>query len=426
MTRRIFNSIFIVAIIVFLAALTLTMGALYSYFSSEHQLQIRTQTQMVAKGVSDEGEVYLDGLDAGGYRVTWIDSEGDVIYDNESNPEKMGNHSNREEVREAFAKGYGASDRMSKTLTEKQVYSAQKLPDGTVIRLAGAHYTIWTLLREILIPLILIILAAAGLAIFMASRLSKKIIEPISEAGIHTAVKSKGYEELKPLLEESEQMRREFTANVSHEMKTPLQSISGYAELLKNGVVKSDKVEEFSGRIYAESQRMINLVEDVLELSHLDEGATEMKKVRLDLFDEAQKVCDQLMQEAEAADVTLKLTGESTVIEGYPQLAYLIVHNLCENGIKYNVPGGTVEIDVQKQSGTAVLTVKDTGVGIPQDQQERVFERFYRVDKSRSKEVGGTGLGLSIVKHAVKMHGGEISLTSAPGKGTTVTVKMIR
>lgn len=233
-------------------------------------------------------------------------------------------------------------------------------------------------------------------------------------------------ERLELLLAQNEKIRREFTANVSHELKTPLQSISGYAELLKNGVVAPDKVSEFSGRIYTEAQRMITLVEDVLELSHLDEGIQSVQKERVDLYSESVKIAETLKDEAEAAGVAMNINGETAFAEGYRQFISLIIYNLCENSIKYNVPGGRVDVSVRNEGDSVVLTVSDTGVGIPEDQQERVFERFYRVDKSRSKEVGGTGLGLSIVKHAAQSNNAEISLDSRQGEGTTVTVRFMK
>lgn len=221
---------------------------------------------------------------------------------------------------------------------------------------------------------------------------------------------------------EAERMRQEFTANVSHELKTPLQSISGYAELLKSGMVKEEDVQQFAERIYSESQRMITLVNDILELSHLDEGMGDMVREDVDLFAVAVAATDALEEEARAAGVSLELTGERSIINGYGQMLSLIVYNLCENGIKYNNPHGSVKVDVNDFDDRAVLTVNDNGIGIPHDQQDRVFERFYRVDKSHSKEVGGTGLGLSIVKHAAAIHGGEIHLISAPKYGTTITI----
>ena len=223
--------------------------------------------------------------------------------------------------------------------------------------------------------------------------------------------------------ENSEQMRREFTANVSHELRTPLHSISGYAELLKNGMVKTADIRPIASKIYDEAQRMVRLVEDIINLSHLDEGAGDMAREKTDLFEAAKAAALSLEPEAESADVSISVTGEPAVIVGIPQLIGGIVYNLCDNAIKYNHKGGSVSVIVRKNDDSAVLTVRDTGIGIPAEDQNRVFERFYRVDKSHSKEVGGTGLGLSIVKHSARIHGARISLESSVGEGTTVTVK---
>ncbi len=223
--------------------------------------------------------------------------------------------------------------------------------------------------------------------------------------------------------ENSEQMRREFTANVSHELRNPLHSISGYAELLKNGMVKTADIRPIASKIYDEAQRMVRLVEDIINLSHLDEGAGDMAREKIDLFEAAKAAALSLEPEAESADVSISVTGEPAVIVGIPQLIGGIVYNLCDNAIKYNHKGGSVSVIVRKNDDSAVLTVRDTGIGIPAEDQNRVFERFYRVDKSHSKEVGGTGLGLSIVKHSARIHGARISLESSVGEGTTVTVK---
>jgi two-component system phosphate regulon sensor histidine kinase PhoR len=220
----------------------------------------------------------------------------------------------------------------------------------------------------------------------------------------------------------SEQMRREFTANVSHELKTPLHTISGCAELMANGVVKPEDMNRFSTQIYSEAQRMVRLVDDIIRLSHLDEGADDLKREEVDLYALAEQTVGSLLPVANEAQVQLTLEGETAVMNGIPQLLQGILYNLCDNGIKYNRPGGTVAVTVQNEGQSVRLTVADTGIGIPAEHQERIFERFYRVDKSHSKEIGGTGLGLSIVKHAARLHNASIELISEPGKGTTITV----
>lgn len=223
--------------------------------------------------------------------------------------------------------------------------------------------------------------------------------------------------------EKSEKIRREFTANVSHELKTPLHSISGYAELLKNDMVKDEDRIPFAGKIYDEAGRMIRLVEDIISLSHLDEGAADMAHENIDLYETAKKAVQSLEPEAVSAGVTLELSGSAVILNGIPHLLYSMVYNLCDNGIKYNRKDGKVVVTIRKEDAAVVLSVRDTGIGIAPEHQERIFERFYRVDKSHSKRVGGTGLGLSIVKHAARVHNADIEVNSSIGNGTEVLVR---
>lgn len=547
MTRRIFRSICFAAIAVFLASLVFIMGVLYDYFSTVQRDQMRRQAELIAQGVTNEGIHYFSGLRIYDYRITWISADGTVLYDSQSNAENMENHLEREEIREAFASGYGESSRYSTTLTERLLYSAKRLPDGTVIRLSGSQRAIWVLLLGMIQPILIMFLIVAGISLFLASRLSRKIVDPLNELNLDEPLSNKEYVELSPLLkrislqqkqlknqaaelrrkqeefetatdhmneglmllnekgiilsinqtasrllsiskfcigkdilmlnnafelqellnkaqngehaqmpmklngleyqlnaspvitdgevsgiallifdvtekEKAEQMRREFTANVSHELKTPLHSISGYAELLKNDMVKPEDIPKFSGRIYSEAQRMIYLVDDIIKLSHLDEDASDLKWENVDLYEIATDTVHILEAEAYAAKVTLTVNGVSTPMWGIPQLLSSIVFNLCDNAIKYNRENGSVSVEVQNKNDAIILSVSDTGIGIPAEHQDRIFERFYRVDKSHSKEVGGTGLGLSIVKHAAKLHNAAIELHSVTGGGTTVIV----
>lgn len=548
MTKRIFRTIFIVAVGVFLASALLFMTVLYDYFSTVGQNQLRAQIDLAAQGVTNEGIEYFDGLEAHNYRITWIGKDGSVLYDSVSNANDMENHFEREEVKEALTKGYGESFRYSATLTERYLYSAKRLPDGTVIRLSVAQNSMLVLTFGMLQPIIIIFAMAIILSAFLASRLSKKIVKPLNELNLDEPLENDGYDELSPLLrridtqqqqirqqkeelnhkqsefeavtsgmaegiillnpkgtilsinraasklfgtdsfvvgenilsvnrsltltellqkaeegkhaeavmtfdsgkyqltaspvtandeiigivvlildvtekEKAEQMRREFTANVSHELKTPLHTISGYAELLSNGMVKQEDITAFSKRIYTEAGRMICLVEDIIKLSHLDEGAEDMKQENTDLLVLADHVVTTLMPEAKKTGVAIELHGESAVLCGIPQLLESIVYNLCDNAIKYNRKNGSVSVTVKNEEASVVLSVVDTGIGIPEEHKERIFERFYRVDKSHSKEIGGTGLGLSIVKHAARLHQAEIELQSVVGEGTAVTVK---
>lgn len=439
MTKRIFQSICIAAVTVLLASLVLIMGVLYDYFSRVQKEQLSAQADLAARGAADLGMEYFEGLDLGGCRISWIAADGSVLYDNMSDAESMENHLDREEVREAMETGRGESSRYSDTLTEKLSYQARLLPDGTVIRLAASQYTAWVLLMGVLQPLLVVVLLAVLLSLLLAYRLSARLVKPLNEVDLSDPLKNVEYEELRPLLsridsqhrqlkrdrdelEKNEEIRREFTANVSHELKTPLHSISGYAELLAKGMVRPEDVEKFSSKIYSESQRMTSLVEDIIELSHLDTGAGDMKREDVDLYLIARTAADSLSMAAKEAGVELKVSGESARVYGVPQLLYGICYNLCDNGIKYNREKGRVEISVRNLEGEVELKVSDTGIGIPEESRERIFERFYRVDKSRSKAVGGTGLGLSIVKHAALVHRATIDIDSEPGSGTSFTL----
>lgn len=547
MTKRIFRSVCIVAVVVLFASLALVIGVLYDYFSGSQENQLKTQTDLAAQGIEHEGSSYFDGLDSEELRITWIDKKGKVLFDNKTDASSMENHLEREEVRQAVENGYGKSSRYSETLTEKSLYSAKKLSDGSVLRLSVSQYSVLTLFLGMLRPVLIIALLAVVLALLLAYRLSKNIVTPLNKLNLDSPLSNKVYEELSPLLkrmdaqqrqlkhqseelkrkreefetatenmsegliilnekgvilsinraaakmlglsedsvgkdifsektsvnlkeptqialsgknkeevfalrdgncqllanpvstdgkvtgaallvldvtekERAEQMRREFTANVSHELKTPLQTISGYAELLANGMVADKDKTAFSEKIYAEAQRMIRLIEDIIKLSNLDEGAVELTRETVDLYATAENTVRSLLPAAEKANVTLSLNGENAEIYGIPQLLTAVVYNLCDNAIKYNKDGGTVFVNVKNNAENIILSVRDTGIGIPKEQQERIFERFYRVDKSHSKEVGGTGLGLSIVKHAAKLHDAKITLESEVGKGTEITV----
>lgn len=547
MTKRIFRSVCIVAVVVLFASLALVMGVLYDYFSGSQENQLKTQTDLAAQGIEHEGSAYFNGLDSEELRITWIDKDGKVLFDNKTDASSMENHLEREEVRQAVENGYGKSARYSETLTEKSLYSAKKLSDGSIVRLSVSQYSVLTLFLGMLRPVLIIALLAVVLALLLAYRLSKNIVTPLNKLNLDSPLSNKVYEELSPLLkrmdaqqrqlkhqseelkrkreefetatenmsegliilnekgvilsinraaakmlglsedsvgkdffsektsvnlkeptqkalsgqnteevfalndgncqllanpvstdgkvtgaallvldvtekERAEQMRREFTANVSHELKTPLQTISGYAELLANGMVADKDKTAFSEKIYAEAQRMIRLIEDIIKLSNLDEGAVELTRETVDLYVTAENTVRSLLPAAKKANVTLSLNGENAEIYGIPQLLTAVVYNLCDNAIKYNKDGGTVFVNVKNNAENIVLSVRDTGIGIPKEQQERIFERFYRVDKSHSKEVGGTGLGLSIVKHAAKLHDAKITLESEVGKGTGITV----
>jgi len=451
-TGKIYRSILAATLAVFIVTLVMIMGVLYDHFTNVQQKQLKSEVTLAARGVEDDGEGYLEGLDIGEQRFTWIAKDGSVLYDSESDKTTMENHLEREEIREAIEIGYGESERYSTTLMRKSLYSAKLLSDGSVLRLSVDQNSVLLLIIGMLQPILITIVVAAVLAFLLASRLTKRIVEPLNKLDVEAAASGSGeyeYEELKPLvdrlkiqkheiamqeqelkqkeaeIEKTEQIRREFTANVSHELKTPLHSISGYSELIKEGVARDEDVKNFAGKIYDETQRLVTLVDDTINLSHLDEGAKDMAWTEVDLYDEAEKVVSALTELAARSDVSISLEpgnkpeGYASVIRAIPDQVHAIIYNLCDNAIKYNKEGGTVTVKVD---GTT-LSVRDTGIGIPGDQTDRIFERFYRVDKSHSKAVGGTGLGLSIVKHAAEIHDADIEVESKEGEGTEITVR---
>lgn len=440
MSRKIFKSICFASLIVFVASLVFIMGALTTYFTGSQKRQLKNELSLAAEGVQLNGIDYLKGLeDKSDYRITWVNEDGSVIYDNQADAGSMENHLEREEIKQAFDTGYGESSRYSSTLSEKLLYAAQKLSDGTVIRLSFAQSSVWTLLLGFSAPICVVALIAIIISLYLATRLTKRIIDPVNSIDLDNPMKNEVYEELEPLmkridiqqrqlkadkaeLEKNEEIRQEFTANVSHELKTPLQAISGYAELIKADMVKTEDVKPFAERIYAESHRLSSLVEDIIDLTKLDNGGYGYQWEETDLYRIAENVVDSLENTAEAEKIRLRLSGQSAKIYGVAQLLHSIVYNLCDNAIKYNHEGGSVDVSVDRTGDRVILMVKDTGVGIPEDSVGRIFERFYRVDKSRSKEVGGTGLGLSIVKHAARIMDAKIDVKSRENEGTIFTV----
>ncbi|MBR1938416.1 MAG: hypothetical protein IJ836_05635 [Spirochaetales bacterium] len=442
MYSKILKAIWTVAILVFFASLFFIMTISYSYFTIFQKILLRNETELAAQGVTISGKEFFDKLDTANYRITWIDRDGNVLYDNEVNSEYMENHLEREEVRLAIENGYGESDRYSNTLAHRQFYSAKKLPDGSILRLSIVQAAVWTLILGFMQPIVIVIFIALILSFVLSSRLAKNITEPINEIDLENTEKYYGlteYKEIEPLLrhiaaqkiqlkrdkeqiEETALIRQEFTANVSHELKTPLHAISGYAELLESGLARDEDIKPFARKIREESSRLTTLVEDIIDLTKLDSGDGSRVTESCDLYRIAENAIDSLQSTASEHEVSLNLSGNKAQMVAYPQLLYSIIYNLCDNAIKYNHKGGRVFVSVKQDEKYTTLSVKDTGIGIPLESQKRVFERFYRVDKSRSKEVGGTGLGLSITKHAILVHKGSFDLTSQEGKGSEFTV----
>ncbi len=544
MTKKIFQSILLVAGCVLLASLLIIMGFLYDYFGGVEENQLRDELSLAAAAVEDGGTDYLSRLTADRCRLTWIAADGSVLYDTRTDAESLENHASRAEVSQALTTGTGESTRYSSTLMEKTMYYAQRLDDGTVLRISISRATVGMIAVGMIQPLLIVLIVALILSGLLARRLSRRIVDPLNSLDLEHPLDNDAYEELSPLLkrihrqhveiqtqlrelrektdeftqitgsmreglvlldehgsilsinaaaqtlfgadaqcvgrdfltiersheisaaiqatvtdghsevraeragrvyqfdisritsdgkflgtvilafditeqEFAERNRREFTANVSHELKTPLQGIIGSAELIENGMVKPDDLPRFVGHIHAEAARLVTLIDDIIRLSQLDEGDA-MPTEPVNLLAVSQEAAENLHDAAAARDVTLSVTGRPVVMPGVRRLIYEIVYNLCDNAIKYNVDGGRVDIAVASGTDGSSITVADTGIGIAPEHQGRVFERFYRVDKSHSKASGGTGLGLSIVKHAVQYHHGRIELESTPGTGTTI------
>lgn len=553
MTKKIFRSILLAAVSVLLASLVIIMGCLYGYYRAVQEKQLRDELRLASYGVEADGLDYLERLaspyrfpSTADFRLTWIAPGGEVLFDTHVPAVEMENHADRAEVREALAEGESGGVRYSETLTERTLYCAQRLADGTVLRISISQLTVFALAMGMLQPILLTAIIAVILSALLAHRMTKSIVAPLNRLDLDRPLENDAYEELSPLLgrihqqhrqieeqlrelqrktEEFEQItknmseglvlldrkgtilsinpaartifhadgscigqdflvvdrgheinlaiqtarekghseirvmrnnrevqfdisqitangiaagtvllafdvteqaaaersRREFTANVSHELKTPLQSIMGSAELLENGLVKQEDVPQFVGVIRKEAARLVTLVEDIIHLSQLDEGIAPAKEP-VNLLELADSAASALRKQADARHISMAVTGDAAAVNGVRGFLYEMLYNLIDNAIKYNTDGGKVEVAVTEADTGTIVSVKDTGIGIPPEYQARVFERFFRVDKSRSKASGGTGLGLSIVKHIAQYHHAGLNLHSAIGLGTDISI----
>lgn len=546
MTSKIFRSTMLVAVIVLLCSLSLIMGILYRHFTGVQTEQLRDELSLAAIAFEQNGTTFLERVEGERFRLTWVAADGYVLFDTQIAVSDMENHADRQEIREALETGTGSSSRYSATLTERTLYEATRLSDGTVLRISVSLASAGALTLGMFHPVVVILLIAITLSYLLSKRMARRIVDPLNRLDLENPLKNDAYEEITPLLQRinqqhlqintqlqtlrrktdefdqitrnmheglvllnsegsilhmnpaaeklfgvhgssvgkyflsiersqqirtavndaldkghgsthlerngreylldlsriesdgntvgvvllafdvteqrnAERSRREFSANVSHELKTPLQSIIGSAELLESGLVKQEDTSRFVGLIRTEAARLVVLIEDIIRLSQLDEGI-QLPTEAVDLLALSEDVASSLQQTADSKQVSIQVSGTSCTVGGIRRLLHEIVYNLCENAVKYNVEGGSVSICIQQQDGHTVLQISDTGIGIPPEHHSRVFERFYRVDKSHSRSTGGTGLGLSIVKHAVQYHKASLALESTPGKGTTVTI----
>lgn len=548
MTKKIFKSIMFVCALVLTVGLAAVMGILYSNFDGQMRKELSKEAAYLTYGVEQQGVDYLKNIKDKSARITYIDQDGTVLFDNEADVSEMKNHSDRTEFQKAEKYGAGESSRYSDTLSEKTIYYALRLKDGTVLRVSGTQDSVLALVENLIFPLCGLLCLMLILSGIMASAISKRIVKPINELDLESPEENRIYEELSPLLSkihrqnreiqnqlelakqqqeefalitenmqeglividkytmilsanssawnlfhmdrvcqgesvycldreeefrhaieqvlsgehtelvlklngsdiqlianpvirdkktegavvllvnvteklERESLRREFSANVSHELKTPLTSISGFAEIMQGGLVKNEDIPKFAGRIYKESQRLLQLVEDVIQISQLDEEKTSYVWEPVDVYQVCKNAFESLKEKAKRLNVHLYICGERMKMEAVRTLLEEAIYNVCDNAIKYNRNDGSVSVFLTQTAQEIQIVVKDTGVGIPKEDQDRVFERFYRVDKSHSKEIGGTGLGLSIVKHAVGALKGCVILRSEEGNGTEICMK---
>ena len=428
------SMVMVLAVTLLLSYIILTLIT-YNRNLDTLEAEVRQEAKYIQAAINISGAEYLEEMDGVDWttRVTQIDENGDVLYDTRRDSSTLENHSGRKEVREALAEGEGEDVRMSDTVGQEMYYYALLLDDGTVLR---ASKSMDGLVRTALGNLpVMAGLAAIMLilAYFMAKWQTRRLVKPIYDLDLEHPLDNETYDELTPFLEAMDRqnkekeavsnMRKEFSANVSHELKTPLTSISGYAEIMKNGMVRPQDIPLFSERIYKEARRLITLVEDIIKLSKLDEESVELEKQDVDLYELTREIISRLSPQASQKSIRMEVTGEPVKYFGIRQILDEMIYNVCENAVKYNVDNGRVSVWVGNTLEGPKVTVSDTGIGIPKEHHERIFERFYRVDKSHSKERGGTGLGLSIVKHGALLHGAKVSVESTPGRGTRIEMQ---
>ena len=442
---------FAVSCSVVAAVLLLTLSMFYrSSVLNDAKGMLARECASVAASIGDGGGAadeigLLSSIDFGEERATLVAPDGTVLYDSLADAATLENHAGRPEVAEAFQTGEGESDRASDTLGYVSLYHARRLPSGDVVRLGLDRSSVGRVVGQGLFLMVIVVGCLVVVAWFVSRVIASRLVRPILEIDPEAEDAKAPYVELEPLVsrlneqhhdiiermdqvQSADDMRREFTANVTHELKTPIAAISGASELIRDGIVRPEDIPNFAGRIYDDAQRLSALVSDILTLSKLDE--TERTRDRqmfgsvedIDLLSVASDVCQRYGQRARDAGVRLRFDGVSTTIRGNARLLDEMVGNLVSNSIRYNRQGGSVFVWVLPQAGKPCVRVSDTGIGIPQEDQAKVFERFYRVDKGRSRERGGTGLGLAIVKHAVAFHDATIDLKSELGKGTQITV----
>lgn len=440
LTFRIFLSTFFVGTLIYFLCALIFISNIYSYFERKIFSELETEAVFLEQYIADSNLSDLKKFNSIKNRITLIHKDGTVYFDNMVDASRLENHSLREEFVAAKEKGAAKVSRYSSTMTDKTLYFAKSLQNGDVLRISCDQHSVAVLVLGMSQTLLIMLVLAVIISGIAAVWTSRRITNPLNQINLEKPESCAVYEELKPftkrIAEENyektqrEELRKQFTANVSHELKTPLTSISGFAEILKNGGTDEKTTKDFAGTIYEESQRMISLMNDIIKLSKLDEKSISLEKEPIELLGLSKEIAKILSASAKAKNIKLDVHGDSGKIMGVQPVIYEMIYNLIDNAIKYNVQNGTVEVTVKEEKpekghtfgDKTVISVRDTGIGIPKNEQDRVFERFYRIDKSRSKELGGTGLGLSIVKHAAKFHDAAINLSSKEGEGSTFTI----
>ena len=442
MSKRIFLNMFIISSVVIALTTILTVVIVYKSFSNQNIAALKGELTATSSGVELNGVAFLKSLSVK-HRITLVDSSGKVLFDNRNDINSLGNHNDREEIREARENGTGYSERYSDTLSRKTINVTKLLNNGDVLRLSKDMSTVWSTLMDTIFPMICVMVFAILIAAYMAGRVSKAVTTPINQIDLNEPDREKIYDEMEPLIdkiikqnnqidkqieqlnmehEKQDNLRRDFTANVSHELKTPLTSISGFAEIIQNGMVKEEDITRFAGKIHSEAQRLIILVGDIIKLSQLDGKDIAVKMEPIDLYETSQAVMGHLEAAAEKRNIKMFLSGKHLVITGAEQIIEEMIFNLIDNAIKYNKTGGKIYVNILKNDDGINLSVEDTGIGIKDEDIGRIFERFYRADKSHSKEIGGTGLGLSIVKHGANFHNAKVFVKSKYKEGTKITI----
>lgn len=414
----------------------LMVSVFYSYYDKQTKNQLETVMSLAqAELKENDSHTFINNSIGAGTRVTLIDSDGRVLADSADNADEMENHLGRPEIQQAINEGEGFEKRQSETSNRLTYYYAKQLENGLILRVAAQAKSVSSIIGEILIYIIPVVIAAIVLSVFISIAITKSIVKPVEELGkkLDDVENVKTYTELMPFVnalqeqkqkqQELDRQKKQFTANMSHELKTPLTSIAGYAELIESGIAKEEDIKPFASVIRKQALRLVSLSEDIIQLSQLDENDGEsIAFSSTDIYVAAEKCVEALSINARLKNIDMKLTGESCFIKANPTLLEELIYNLCDNAIRYNRENGSVSVSVEPLEEGVKLSVSDTGIGIDEKYQSRIFERFFRVDKSRSKETGGTGLGLAIVKHIVQLHEAELNIDSQLGKGTCISI----